>query len=74
MDYKSFFWDMFLWTQGVNDAARQFGMQSADFWKWVADSSGAICAKYEDNRLAVKQMMMLVEWLEEVYEKQRAAG
>ncbi|OPG94109.1 hypothetical protein B2I21_33095 [Chryseobacterium mucoviscidosis] len=74
MDYKAFFWDMFLWTQGVNDAARQFGMQSPDFWKWVADSGGAICRKYEDNRLAVKQMVMMIEWLEEVYEKQRQAG
>ncbi|MEK4276493.1 hypothetical protein [Paenibacillus sp. FSL R7-0026] len=74
MDYKAFFWDMVLWTQGVNDAARQFGMQSPDFWKWVADSAGAICRKYEDNPLAVKQMVMMIEWLEEVYEKQRQAG
>ncbi|MDK8193757.1 hypothetical protein QP794_27105 [Paenibacillus sp. UMB7766-LJ446] len=74
MDYQGFFWDMFLWTQSVNDAARQFGMQNPDFWKWVADSAGAICAKYDDNRLAVKQMVMMIEWLEEVYEKQRQAG
>ncbi|MGP3787172.1 hypothetical protein [Paenibacillus sp. 1A_MP2] len=39
-----------------------------------ADSAGAICRKYEDNRLAVKQMVMMIEWLEEVYEKQRQAG
>ncbi|WP_411553319.1 hypothetical protein [Paenibacillus lautus] len=69
MDYKAFFWDMFQWTQQVNDAATRYGMHSPEFWKWVADSAGEICRKYEENRLAIKQMIMLVEWLEEVYEK-----
>ncbi|WP_028592604.1 hypothetical protein [Paenibacillus massiliensis] len=70
MDYKAFFWGMFLWTQAVNENAKKYGMQAPEFWQWVADSCGAIFRKYEDNRLAVKQMVMLVEWLEEVYEKQ----
>lgn len=70
MDYKAFFADVAAWTQQVNGAASHYGMHSPDFWKWVADSAGALCLKYQDHRLAIKQMMMLVEWLEEVYEKQ----
>jgi hypothetical protein len=71
MDYKALFWDVYQWTQQVNAAATQYGMQSPEFWQWVADSSGAMCQKYQDNPLVIKQMIMLTEWLEEVYEKQQ---
>lgn len=73
MDYKALFWDVYQWTQQVNEMASRHGMQSPDFWQWVADSSGAMCRKYHDNPLVIKQMIMLTEWLEEVYEKQKGA-
>lgn len=66
MDYKAFFADMEQWIQQVNQAAMKHGMDHPDFWAWVAESAGAMCRKYGDHRLAIKQMMMLVEWLEEV--------
>lgn len=69
MDYKAFFNDVVGWINQANQAATRYGMQKPDFWVWVADSSGELCRKYQDNRLAIKQMMMMVEWLEEVYEK-----
>ncbi|MEK4854810.1 hypothetical protein NST04_33580 [Paenibacillus sp. FSL H7-0756] len=74
MDYKALFWDVYQWTQQVNEAAARHGMQNPEFWQWVADSTGAICRKYNDHRLAIKQMVMMVEWLEEVYEKQRGGA
>lgn len=67
MDYKAFFADVLDWIGQVNQAAVRFGMDKPDFWQWVADSCGAICQKYKDNRLVIKQMMMLVEWIEEGY-------
>lgn len=72
MDYGAFFVDVQAWIGQANQAAAQYGMQSEQFWVWVADSSSAICEKYQENRLAIKQMMMLVEWLEEVYERQNS--
>lgn len=68
MDYRAFFNDVLDWIGQANQAAARLGMQSQEFWVWVADSSSAICRKYQDNRLVIKQMMMLAEWLEEVYE------
>lgn len=71
MDYKAFFADVLEWIGQANQAAMQLGMESADFWKWVADSCGAICQKYQDNRLVIKQMVMMAEWLEEVYDQRK---
>ncbi|SEU32480.1 hypothetical protein [Paenibacillus sp. NFR01] len=65
MDYGAFFADVQAWIRQANEAAARHGMQSAAFWEWVAGSTAAICWKYNDHRLAVKQMEMLVEWLEE---------
>lgn len=73
MDYKAFFDDVMAWIGQVNQEAMQHGMTSPVFWQWVADSAGALTVKYQESRFVVKQMVMLVEWLEEVYEKQKGA-
>jgi hypothetical protein len=72
MDYKAFFSDVEMWIQQANQAAGRLGMENPEFWAWVADSSSSVCKKYQDHRLVIKQMMMLSEWLEEVYESRRA--
>lgn len=66
MDYKSFFEDVLQWIGQVNQKAVQHGMDSELFWNWIADSCGDISKKYNDHRLAIKQMVMLVEWIEEM--------
>jgi hypothetical protein len=71
VDYKAFFGDVERWIQEANHKAISLGMDSPDFWAWVADSTGGLCLKYQDHRLAIKQMMMLFEWLEEVYDSRR---
>lgn len=68
MDYKAFFADVLEWIGQANIAAVKIGMDKPEFWTWVADSTAAICRKYHDHRLAIKQMIMMVEWLEEVAE------
>ncbi|OPA76638.1 hypothetical protein BVG16_15770 [Paenibacillus selenitireducens] len=73
MDYKVFYEDVVDWINQANQAAARFGMSNSEFWQWVAESSGALCLKYQDNRLVVKQMAMMVEWLEEVYESRQTA-
>jgi hypothetical protein len=71
LDYKAFFADVLEWIGQANQAASRHGMSSPDFWQWVADSAGELCKKYQDNRLAIKQMVMMVEWLEEVYDSRK---
>lgn len=71
MDYRALYDDVIDWIEQVNQAAAKYGMESSDFWMWVADSAGALSKKYQEHRLVVKQMVMLVEWLEEVYESRR---
>lgn len=68
MNYQAFFADVLMWIGQANQAAIKIGMDKPEFWTWVADSTSAICRQYQDNRLAIKQMMMMVEWLEEVAE------
>lgn len=68
INYADFYQDVEAWIGQANQAAMQHGMDSSEFWQWAADSTGAICKKYQDNRLVIKQMVMLVEWLEEVYD------
>lgn len=71
MDYKAFYGDVLGWIQAANQAAARYGMSNPDFWQWVADSCGEISRKYQENRLVIKQMVMLVEWLEETYENSK---
>ncbi|WP_138751870.1 hypothetical protein [Paenibacillus sinopodophylli] len=74
MDYQAFYNDVVAWIAQVNQTAAQHGLGSEMFWAWVADSCGVISKKYQDNRLVIKQMVMLVEWLEGVYEDRNVAG
>lgn len=73
MDYKAFFADVADWIGQANQTAIRLNMNSPEFWQWVADSSGELSKKYQDNRIVIKQMVMLVEWLEEVYENRKGA-
>ncbi len=74
MDYKAFYEDVVGWINQANQAAVMYGMHDERFWAWVAESSGAISRKYQNNALAIKQMLMLVQWLEDVYENNAQKG
>lgn len=73
MDYQTFYNDVVSWINQVNQVAAQHGMESEQFWDWVAESTDALSKKYQDNQLVIKQMVMLIRWLEEVYENHRLA-
>lgn len=74
MDYKAFYNDVVGWINQVNQAAAKYGMHDEQFWVWVVESSSAISKKYQDNRLVIKQMLMLVGWLEDVCENNANGG
>ncbi|HJA91316.1 MAG TPA: hypothetical protein H9948_11065 [Candidatus Jeotgalibaca merdavium] len=67
MDYQAFYADVANWIMTVNQQAATLGMQSEAFWAWVTESAGQIGNKYGNTDLVVKQLLMLIDWLEEVY-------
>lgn len=67
MNYQAFYNDVVKWINQANQLAVNYGMESNDFWKWVTRSTGELANKYNNNELVIKQMLMLHEWLEEIY-------
>lgn len=67
MDYKAFYDEVVAWINQTNQLAIQHGMESSEFWTWVTRSTGELSNKYGNNPLVIKQMVMLHEWLDEIY-------
>uniref|UniRef100_UPI00359FDFD4 hypothetical protein n=1 Tax=Jeotgalibaca porci TaxID=1868793 RepID=UPI00359FDFD4 len=67
MDYTAFYAEVANWIMQVNQQASTLGMQSPAFWDWVVTSTGDIGNKYGNTDLVVKQMLMLINWLEGVH-------
>lgn len=67
MDYQAFYNEVVNWIKQANQLAMNYGMESSDFWSWVTRSTGDLCDKYGNNALVIKQMVMLHEWLDEIY-------
>lgn len=72
MDYKKFFEEVTDWINEVNKMAIKYGMGGEEFWTWVTTSVGEMCNKYDNNKLVVNQMVMLTEWLEDIYFQSKA--
>lgn len=74
IDIQAFYNEVVAWINQVNLLAGRYGIQSNEFWTWVARSIGDICEKYNNNPLVVKQMTMMYEWLDEIYTKTNVRG
>lgn len=71
MDYEKFYQEIATWINEANNKAVQFGLENTEFWTWVTQSEGEMCEKYNNNPLVIKQMVMLHEWLAEIYYKNK---
>lgn len=65
MNYKAFYAEVADWIYQSNQMAFKHGLNSDEFWSWVATSTGDLCNKYKNNPLVKKQMIMLYQWLED---------
>ncbi|TGA95536.1 hypothetical protein E4665_17900 [Sporolactobacillus shoreae] len=74
MDYKKFFGDVADWVLEVNNKASSLGLDSDPFWKWIMQSSAEISERYENNKLVVNQMVMLVDWVQDIYRASKEAA
>lgn len=67
MDYEKFFEDVKKWIYECNVKAAEFGFMSDGFWDWVVKSLEEFTKKYNNEKLAIKQASMLLEWLDELW-------
>lgn len=74
MNYEAFFADVVAWINQTNQLAVKYGMDSSDFWTWVTRSTGELGNKYNNNPLVIKQMVMLHEWLDDIYFSSKGAA
>ena len=74
MDYKAFYEEVANWINQCNQKAIKLGMHSNDFWSWVMRSIGELSDKYGNNELVKMQMVMLVDWLNDIYERSKQNG
>jgi hypothetical protein len=73
MDYKQFFGECADWVLEVNKQAVKYGMDSDKFWQWIVKSSTEICERYDNNKLVINQMAMLVDWVQDIYRQSKGA-
>lgn len=71
MDYQKFYAEVAAWIHESNTQAIKHGLNSDVFWDWVVKSSGELCNRYNNEILVVKQMNMLIDWLEGVWQSQK---
>jgi hypothetical protein len=74
MDYKRFFSDCAEWVLEVNKQAVKYGMDSDQFWRWIVKSSTDMCESYNNNKLVINQMAMLVDWVQDIYRQSKGAA
>lgn len=73
MNYEQFYKEVAAWIQTCNGEAVKLGMDSNEFWSWVTRSIGEISEKYGNNELVKRQMIMLFEWLKDIYERSKSS-
>lgn len=66
MNFKQFFGDVVLWMEKSNEMVKQCSIHSEEYWSWAFQSSGELCKKYGNHPLAIKQMSMLIDFLEDM--------
>ena len=73
MDYKQFFADVENWIYECNNQAVKLGFMTDEFWNWVVKSLEGFTKKYNNEKLAMKQASMLLEWLDELWKDMKNA-
>ena len=73
MNYKQFFADVEKWIYECNNQAAKLGFMTDEFWNWVVKSLEAFTKTYNNEKLAMKQASMLLEWLDELWKDMKNA-
>ena len=73
MDYKQFFADVENWIYECNNQAAKLGFMTDEFGNWVVKALEEFTKKYNNEKLAMKQASMLLEWLDELWKDMKNA-
>ena len=71
MDYRSFFADVTEWMTASNHMIGKYPIDSQEYWDWVVNSTGQLTQKYNNHPLVIRQMDMLISWLEDAMKKEK---
>lgn len=73
LEYEKFFNDVKNWILECNSQAVKFGFGKPEFWDWAVMSLGELSTKYNNQPLVMAQTNMLLDWLEDTWEKMKNA-
>lgn len=71
LDYHEFMNKVADWIVEQENVAQKFGFGSVEYFNWVFESSGKLCDEYENHPFVSRQMLMIFEYIDEVFKNQK---
>lgn len=69
MYYHAFYQDVIKWMDANNQIVAKYTIHSDQYWNWVIQTTGHMGNKYGNHPLVLKQMNMLIDYLENSYKE-----
>ena len=66
MDWEKFFKDVMNWMNAANIMLKNYPIDSAEYWKWVIDTTGRIEKRYNAHPLVVGIMVAIIRYQDEI--------
>ncbi len=66
MDWEKFFKDVMNWMNAANIMLKNYPIDSAEYWKWVIDTTGRIEKRYNAHHLVVGIMVAIIRYQDEI--------
>ncbi len=66
MDWEKFFKDVVNWMNAANIMLKNYPIDSAEYWKWVIDTTGRIEKRYDGHPLVVGIMVAIIRYQDEI--------
>ena len=66
MDWEKFFKDVMNWMNAANIMLKNYPIDSAEYWKWVIDTTGRIEQRYNAHPLVVGIMVAIIRYQDEI--------
>lgn len=67
--YDQFYSEIARWINTCNLKAVELDFHSEEYWDWVSLSIANISERYNNHILVKRQMVMLYEWLYDMYQE-----
>lgn len=71
LNYHEFLNQVADWIVEQEKVAQKFGFGSVEYFDWVFESSGKLCDEYENHPFVSRQMLMIFEYIDEVFKNQK---